>query len=31
MLVNGPTPLNPGELVTVVLGDYTQEHVAVYE
>ena len=31
MLVNGPTPLLPGELVTVVLGNYTEEHLVVYD
>ena len=31
MLVNGPTPLLPGEMVTVVLGNYTEEHVVVHE
>jgi hypothetical protein len=29
MLINGPTPLKGGERVTVVLGNYTQEHVVV--
>jgi hypothetical protein len=29
MLVNGPMPLKAGEQVTVVLGNYTEEHVLV--
>ena len=29
MFVNGPQPLQPGDVVTVVLGDYRQEHVKV--
>jgi hypothetical protein len=29
MLVNGPVPLRPGALVTVVLGGHTFEHVQV--
>ncbi len=29
MFVNGPVPLQPGDVVTVVLGDYKQEHVKV--
>jgi hypothetical protein len=29
MFVNGPMPLQPGDVVTVVLGDYKQEHVKV--
>jgi len=29
MFVNGPVPLAPGDIVTVVLGDYKQEHVKV--
>ncbi len=29
MLVNAPVPLQPGALVTVVLGNFKQEHVVV--
>jgi hypothetical protein len=29
MLVNGPVPLVPGSVVTVVLGEYRFEHVPV--
>jgi hypothetical protein len=29
MFVNGPVPLQAGDVVTVVLGDYKQEHVKV--
>jgi hypothetical protein len=29
MLVNAPTRLNPGAVVTVVLGKYKQKHVLV--
>jgi hypothetical protein len=29
MLVNAPVPLRPGAMVTVVLGDFKQEHVLI--